>query len=327
VLVLNDHGGNNVDTRYFDPKITQYRSFDRHKVRFAAATFHEALKASVVILGHVNYTPLAVALRLLRPNLKMLLNVYGVDVWKKLPKFQLLGVRRMDHIFSISTATRDQMIFHNKLTGKRYHILPCTLDPYYGRDAVPISRKELSLSSGKMILSVARLDLPERQKGIDTVIMSMPAVIKEVTDAFYVVVGEGPDRQRLERIAKEVGVHEKVIFAGRVSDNSLPAYYKASDVFVLPSLKEGFGIVLLEAMFYAKPCIGPRAGGIPEVIEDGKTGFLAARNDNQALADHIIRLLNNVAIRRAMGEAGKDRLNREFSFGLFRERLEKVLCQ
>ena len=110
-------------------------------------------------------------------------------------------------------------------------------------------------------------------------------------------------------------------------DELLPSYYNNSDVFVLPSLKEGFGIVFLEAMYYAKPCVGVRAGGIPEVVEDGKTGYLALPNNPQALADSITRLMSDNDLRDRMGQAAKERLDHEFSSAAFKRRLESAICQ
>lgn len=326
LLVLNDRGGNNIAHRYFDPDRTQYRPFGRRKSNFVASTLRESLNASIIILGHINFSPLATGLRLLNPRIEIFLAVYGIDVWRRLSVLQRLGVKQVNRILSISASTRDQMASRNGLSGKLFDILPCTLEPYYGNGSVSKSREELQLPKGKMILSVSRLDASERNKGIDKVIEAMPLVLKQVPDAFYAVVGDGKDRRRLEDTASEVGVQDKVIFAGRVTDKLLPAYYQAGDVFVLPSLNEGFGIVFLEAMYYAKPCIGARTGGIPEVIEDGKTGFLVEPGDTQALADNLIRFLKDDNLRHAMGEAGKDRLEGEFSFERFRGRLETVLC-
>jgi asparagine synthase (glutamine-hydrolysing) len=325
-LVLNDRGGSDLIGRYCKSGRVRYRAFSRFKPGFAFAALREARIASTIILGHVHFAPLALGFRWLQPNGRMLLSVYGIDVWGRLPMLQRAGVGRVDKILSISAATRDQMISHNEIDGKRFDILPCTFDPLYDHDAVPVARKELSLPSGRMILSVARLDPTERYKGIGRMIEALPTVLKELPDAFYVVVGGGEDRSRLEQIAVDRGVRDKVIFTGWVAYQVLPSYYQACDVFALPSVKEGFGIVFLEAMRYAKPCIGVRAGAIPEVIEDGKTGFLAEPGDTKTLADCLIRLLSKEELRREMGRAGQERLEREFSFGRFRERLEAILC-
>jgi glycosyltransferase involved in cell wall biosynthesis len=273
----------------------------------------------------VNFSPLAIGLHWVRPRLEMLLSVYGIDVWRRLSAMQLIGMKRIDRILSISAATRDQMILYNELDRKRFDILPCTLDPFYGRDADRTPRKELSLPTGGMILCVARLDPSERYKGIDRLIESLPSVLKKIPHAVLVVVGDGRDRARLEGLAEQEGVHDKVIFAGRVEENDLPEYYQACDLFAMPSLKEGFGIVFLEAMHYARPCIGARAGGIPEVIENGKTGFLIEPGDAKTLSGSLIHLLRDETSRREMGEKGRERFEREFSFGRFRGRLESIV--
>jgi phosphatidylinositol alpha-1,6-mannosyltransferase len=117
-----------------------------------------------------------------------------------------------------------------------------------------------------------------------------------------------------------------VVFTGFVADELLPSYYDACDLFVLPSLKEGFGIVFLEAMYHAKACVGAIAGGIPEVVEDGETGLLAEPDSVDSFAQCVVRLLGNGAEKDAMGRRGKERLEREFSYEKFRARLQRVLC-
>ena len=95
------------------------------------------------------------------------------------------------------------------------------------------------------MLAVTRLVSTEDYKRIDLVIKAMPAILRHVPDAFCVVVGHGGDRSRLERLAQETNVADRVIFTGFVADELLPSYYDACDLFVLPSLREGFGIVFL----------------------------------------------------------------------------------
>ena len=117
-----------------------------------------------------------------------------------------------------------------------------------------------------------------------------------------------------------------MIFAGFIADELLPSYYDACDLFVLPSLREGFGIVFLEAMHHAKACVGAMAGGIPEVVEDGGTGLLAQPDNVDSFVQCVVRPLGNRQERDAMGRRGRERLEREFSYEKFRARLERVLC-
>jgi glycosyltransferase involved in cell wall biosynthesis len=154
---------------------------------------------------------------------------------------------------------------------------------------------------------------------------ALPEVLKQVPDVFLVIVGPGDDRPRLEAMAQELKVTDRVRFAGRVSDEELQSYLAACDLFVLPSTGEGFGIVYLEAMFHGKACIGARAGGVPEVIEHEVTGLLVDPERLDRLAEVISRLLTGDANRFAMGAAGKLRLEREFSTQRFRDRLAALI--
>jgi glycosyltransferase involved in cell wall biosynthesis len=178
-----------------------------------------------------------------------------------------------------------------------------------------------------MLLSVSRLHQTEFYKRIDLILEAMPAVLKQAPETFLVVVGEGSDRARLQRLAAQLRIDDRVKFTGRVTERELPLYYQACDMFVLPSLKEGFGIVFLEAMQYGKPCIGARAAAVPEVIVDGETGLLAAPGDPRSLELAIMTLIADEPSRLMMGQAGLRRLENNFSFNMFRHRLEEVLCR
>lgn len=321
VFVLKDHGESVLVNRYLSKDSISYKGFAGNRLCFALAGLLASWKADQVFVGHVNFSPL---ICIMNKAPKYFLIVHGVEVWKRLSRLRRLGISRIDKVISVSAYTADQMARYNNLRQQSFTVFPNTVDPFYASDAIAKDRSGLGLPKGRMILSVARLDGAERQKGIDKVIETLSATLKDIPDAFYVIVGDGTDRQRLETVAKKAGVSDKVIFVGQVADKLLPSYYQNCDIFVLPSMQEGFGIVFLEAMFHAKPCIGARAGGISEVIEDGKTGFLIERDDSAHLTYSISRLLNDDFLRHAMGHAGKARWEREFSFKSFRQRLNKI---
>jgi phosphatidyl-myo-inositol dimannoside synthase len=327
LLVLNDSAIHETAQQHFDARRTRYVPLRRRKWCFAARALGAARGRSTIIFGHLNFVSLASVLHWLRPRSEMMLVVHGIDVERDLSRLERLGVRWIDRILSVSACTRDRMAARHSLENARFEILPAVPEPRFGHSGGPRSRSELSLPAGRMILSVSRLDASDRYKNIDLVIEAMSTVLREVPDAFYVVVGDGTDRARLLGLAREMGVADRVYFAGRVSDELLAAFYQACDVFVLPSTREGFGIVLLEAMYYAKPCVGVRAGAIPEVIDDKTTGLLTEPGDPGALAKALVRLLTSDRLRDAMGRAGRERFEAEFSFQRFRERLRRVLCE
>ncbi|NND70394.1 MAG: glycosyltransferase family 4 protein, partial [Rhodothermales bacterium] len=136
----------------------------------------------------------------------------------------------------------------------------------------------------KTVLTVSRL---VERKGIDTVLRSLPTVLQKVPELSYVVVGDGPDLDRLTSLAQTLNVDSHVEFVGPIAPNELPELYHHCDVFVMPSRNsppdvEGFGIVFLEANACGKPVIGARTGGIPDAILHRQTGLLVdADNDSE----------------------------------------------
>lgn len=326
VLAMNDSGRSELMSRYMNPARTHYRGFSSRRGRFVLSALRQATKADITLFGHVHLAPLVRALRLTRPGAQNFLVVYGLDVTKALPFLRRGGAALMTRIISISAFTAREMQRWNRIPQDRFVLLPCTLDPVYASEPVSGSRRDLGLREGKMILTVSRLDARDGFKGVDTMIHAMPRVLSQIPNAFYVVVGDGTDRMRLHSLAEALGVADHVLFAGYVPSQLLPSYYQQCDVFVLVSTGEGFGIVFLEAMRFGKPCVGARAGAIPEVVEEGLTGFLVEPGDTRGLADAMVSLLQDNVLHAKMGLAGRERLEQEFSFDSFRARLETVLC-
>ena len=174
----------------------------------------------------------------------------------------------------------------------------------------PITRAERDgRQGGPVLLSVARL-VP--RKGIDTLIEALPAVVAVHPGVRYVVVGDGPDRDRLAALASAHRVSEHVHVVSGVSNAELPAYYADADLFVMASRElpgiadaEGFGIALLEAQACGTPVIAAQSGGMPDALRAGETGLLVPQGDPRALSDAVLELLADPVRLRAMGEAAR----------------------
>ena len=104
------------------------------------------------------------------------------------------------------------------------------------------------------------------------------------------IIGDGSERKNLEKLTDELGLQEKVKFLGEISNEKIPEYLLAADCFVLPSIKEGFGIAVLEAMAVGVPVIASRVGGILDIIEDGRNGLLVEPVDSEAIAQAILKI-------------------------------------
>jgi len=146
------------------------------------------------------------------------------------------------------------------------------------------------LPPGKILLTVARL---LRSKGIDDLIRACSRLVNNRLEFHLVIVGDGPDRGRLETIVRSTGLTEHVSFLGALPHREVLRYMAACDVFVLPSWRETFGLVYLEAMAAGKPVIGVREQGIDGIIEEGKTGFLVAPRSIHELAGALWQLLSD----------------------------------
>lgn len=148
-------------------------------------------------------------------------------------------------------------------------------------------------------------------KGQRHLIEAATLVLRQVPDARFVIAGEGELREPLERAIKENRLEKHVLLAGFRPD--VLSVHKAFDIFVMSSVTEGLGTSLLDAMACSKPIVATTAGGIPEVVVDGETGFLVPPRDHRAMADAIVKLLKDAELRKKMGQAGLARARRKFS--------------
>ncbi len=164
----------------------------------------------------------------------------------------------------------------------------------------PPAAGEARPSVGPTIGALARLD---PRKGLPFLLQALARLLPDLPEATLLIGGDGEDRAALERQAHELNLAGQVVFAGPVHDP--PAFYRCCDLFVLPSLDEGFGLVVLEAMASGLPVIGTRVGGVPELIEHGRNGLLVEPGDASAIAAALRTLWADPALRGRLAEAGR----------------------
>ena len=152
------------------------------------------------------------------------------------------------------------------------------------------------------VLSVAH---QYRRKGTATLLLAMQAVLKAHPNALLLIIGGGPELPRLRRLSRKLGLEPAVTFRGEVNeDDEVRAAFFDADLFCLPSLQEGFGIVFVEAMAAGLPIVAARSGAVPEIVEHEETGLLVPPGDARSLADALTKLLADQGARARMGAAG-----------------------
>jgi phosphatidyl-myo-inositol dimannoside synthase len=303
---------------------------ERGKARFAVTALRAARRrAKLVVATHPNLAPVAQALRVFAQEAKTVVCAHGMEVWEPLSGWRQRVLRTTDLILAPSRDTANHVEFEQEVPGERIRVLPWALDPQF-EDLLKtraLLTPPVDFPEGRVILTVGRWLAEERYKGMDTLITALPRLLTEWPDLQVVAVGEGDDQGWLEGIAEGRGVRRHVHFLSGLSYPEIAACYSACEVFALPSRGEGFGLVYLEAMACGKPVIGGAHGGAPEVIEDGKTGYLVQHGDVSQLATSLETLLSDAELRNEMGARGRERVERDFQFSGFAMSLKKMLSE
>jgi len=308
---------------------------ERAKGRFLTTAIRAARRRSaktknngkLVVAGHPNLAPVVAAMRLAAPRLKAIICTHGVEVWEPLSRIRRMALRGAHLVLAPSKYTADHVAAIQRVAVEKVRVLPWALDPQFEAVAphAAKSRAPASFPEGRVVLTVGRWRADERYKGMDTLITALPRLLPRWPELQLAMVGEGDDREWLENLAEENGVDRHVHFLSGLSYEELASCYAHCEIFALPSKGEGFGLVYLEAMACVKPVIGGAHGGAPEVIDDGKTGYLVPHGDAVQLAAAIETLLANPTLELEMGRRGKERVDREFRFHVFAKSFRKIL--
>jgi glycosyltransferase involved in cell wall biosynthesis len=160
-------------------------------------------------------------------------------------------------------------------------------------------------------------------KGIKYLIKAMKIIRQKNEDARLMLIGDGEERAYLENLVKELNLKNYVKFIEKVQNENVPEYMVTSDVFVLPSLSESFGIVNLEAMASGLPIVTTKVGGLPEVVKDGENGFLVEPKNPEQIAEKALLILEDDELRERISRNNKEEV-REYSWESVVERLEEI---
>lgn len=235
--------------------------------------------------------------------------------WSSLPfmshhfeKARNRTLNRVDHFFPVSDYTGSRLI-ELGVDEARIDVVKNGTDPArFYPDRTRSLREEFGLEKHRILLTVTRL---VERKGVDLVLRAVASLKESLEDIHYLIVGDGPDRERLESLVKSLGIRNFVTFAGRRPHEELNRLYNSADLFVMPSRTslpdvEGFGIVFLEASSAGLPVIGSDSGGIPSAIKHGETGWIVPEGDRELLASQIYNMLSDPEKAAGMGRAGRE---------------------
>jgi len=220
--------------------------------------------------------------------------------------------RRADHVIAVSQATRDILRDVERVPETRVTVVYNGIEPFLEAppEAIEAARRELALGPGPVCLMPARL---HEEKGHRFLLDALPGIETTCGPIQVLFAGDGPHRADIEEEVRRRGLQDRVRFLGRRDD--MAVLFGLATVVVLPSLAESFGLVVIEAMSLGKPVVAARTGGIPELIDDGRTGWLVPPADARALAEALTRVLQDPTAADVVARAGRKNAER---FGLER---------
>ncbi len=215
---------------------------------------------------------------------------------------------RVDKIRTVSKNIAEKMINFSIPEGRIAVIpVPVNSDIFTKKNRRDVS---IELPPGKNILYVGRL---VKVKNIPFLFKIMKVVSQYIPSVNLILIGEGPERKRLEKLQKRMKL-KNVFFLGKIRYNLLPQYYSLTEFLVLPSFSEGFGRVMIEAALCKKPIVATKNSGSQSIIINGKTGFLIEQEDEENFAKRIILLLSNQKLKKKMGEFAYYHVQKKFDY-------------
>ena len=213
--------------------------------------------------------------------------------------------KRVDHVIAVSDELYTILITEFGVSPDKITVRSCGIDTNHFK-AIPrdLARKRLGLSKqAGIVLFVGSLS---PYKGIDVLLSALAKIVEQDSSLQLVLVGEGPLREQLLLEARDLAVHKVVHFVGHKPNEEMPLWYSAADIFVLPSLREGTPLALLEALSCEVPVVVSRAGGMEKVIENGKNGLLTKIADPADLEKKLRLLLEDPAMRQRFRKKARD---------------------
>ena len=326
--ICSSHDASNQATNNAYFPSDYFRGFGYKRFKFLNTAFFEGLKSDVVILSHINLLPVGWLIKLFSPNTKLLMLAHGIEVWS-LPlgiKKNMLGA--CDEILCVSQFTKDEMIKLHGGDSKKYTVLNNCLDPF-----LPILNKKIDKTAlrskygfkpfDKILFTLTRMDATERYKGYDRVLQAMALLIKEIPDLKYIIGGsyDEIEKHKIDSLISELGLKDNVVITGFIPDEDLKDYFMMSDLYVMPSYNEGFGIVFIEAMYYGLPVIAGNKDGSVDALLNGKLGTLIDPMDIDALKNAIKDNVENTN----KGIVDKNVLMAYFGYEVYKEKLNEIL--
>ncbi len=320
---------NYCEPAYFNTN--NYRVYKKNKTRFVLKELILSHKYEKIILGHINLALFGLLIKIINPQAKIYVVAHGIEVWGKL-KFKRLLLTQCDAILAVSNFTKEQLIKTNRIDPKKITIFHNTIDPFFNyptsfeKPEYLIKRYNIN-QEDKIILTLTRLAYYEKYKGYDKVIEIMPTLLKHYPTLKYLIAGRPDEKEknRLNKMISDNWLEKSVFMVGYVAEEEITDHYKLADLFIMPSKKEGFGIVFIEAMACGLPVIAGNKDGSVDALKNGELGMLINPENQQEMIATLEGILDGNSYTLPQKKLLQQKVNSHFGFPQFYQNLKKEL--
>ena len=315
-----------INNKYFPAAI--FTGFGKRRFSFLWSVFKEARNSRMVILSHVNLLIVGFIIKQISPKTKLVLIAHGIEVWHSFPGWKKMMLRQCDQVLPVSDFTKNKMMELYQLPEAKMTTLNNCLDPFLpqpvqaGANGLLHSRYGIG-ANDKVLLTLTRMASEERYKGYEMVMQSVYQLKEIYPGIKYLLVGkyDGAEKKRLDDIINSLGLQQNIILTGFIPDEEIAAHFALADLYIMPSQKEGFGIVFIEAMFYGKAVIAGNKDGSVDALKNGTFGLLVNPDSQQQITDAITEVINHKEKYIPHHEAVME----HFSFPVYKEKLRRIV--
>jgi glycosyltransferase involved in cell wall biosynthesis len=326
VMSMHDKQADSFDNPYFPSEF--FRGFGARKIQFVLKALQEGARSDVVLLSHINLLSVGWLIKRISPSTKVLIFCHGIEIWKELSATKRGMLQRFDEILSVSKYTADQVNQVQGIPASKCQVLNNCLDPFLTLPKNVVSSSSLKKKYGFadediILFTLTRLASTERYKGYDKVLDAMKSL--QLPNLKYLIAGscDAEEKAIILQTIEEHGLSNNVVMAGFVAEEELAAHFKMADIYVMPSSKEGFGIVFIEAMFYGLPVIAGNADGSVDALLNGELGILVDPQSAAAVKDAIEKVLANPE----KFTPNQQTLDANFGYDAYKQRIKEMFLR
>ncbi len=283
-----------------------YLGFSKGKIKFTLISLLKVYQFEQMILGHINLAIIALLSKLLFPGKKLTIITHGIEVWSKpsLPWHKKKALMVADEILSVSNFTKQKLISLHGIDPEKIKVFHNAIDPYFKAPNVESLEKPAYLLNryglkpqDKIMLTITRYNSHEKFKGYDLVLKAMAEMVETVPGIKYIMAGKcgGQEKQRLDTLIAQLDITHLVTFTGFIPEEEITDHYLLADTYIMPSKKEGFGIVFIEAAACGLHVIAGNKDGSTDALLDGKLGSLIDPDNEGEIQEALEHVLTNKA--------------------------------